>query len=192
MRAATVSRIMSEHDPSQDAPVRSFTNAHAGIVTHLKALGRLPALLEPAAQARRIASETIGFFHGVVLQHHADEERELFPAVLESAAPGRERQLVQQMVDRLCAEHRQLEYAWEQIEPELKAIARGRDTSIDSAAVMALVSAYQAHAGYEEQAFLPLAQTILERNGDHMAALGLALHLRHSLTDLLGPVAFHV
>jgi hypothetical protein len=28
--------------------------------------------------------------------------------------------------------------------------------------------------------FLPVAERILSRNGEHMAALGLALHLRHA------------
>jgi len=36
------------------------------------------------------------------------------------------------------------------------------------------------HARYEEVVFLPLSERILSRNGDHMAALGLALHLRHA------------
>ena len=36
------------------------------------------------------------------------------------------------------------------------------------------------HARYEETVFLPLAERILLRNGDHMEALGLALHLRHA------------
>ena len=30
------------------------------------------------------------------------------------------------------------------------------------------------------RSFLPLAERILGRNGNHMAALGLALHLRHA------------
>ena len=42
-----------------------------------------------------------------------------------------------------------------------------------------MVQRYQAHAQLEEQAFLPLAQTILGRNDNHMAALGLTLHMRH-------------
>jgi hypothetical protein len=42
-----------------------------------------------------------------------------------------------------------------------------------------MVQRYQAHAQLEEQAFLPLAQTVLGRNGNHMAALGLSLHMRH-------------
>ncbi len=38
---------------------------------------------------------------------------------------------------------------------------------------------YQSHAQFEEQEFLPLARQILGRDGNHLAALGLALHMRH-------------
>ena len=43
-----------------------------------------------------------------------------------------------------------------------------------------LVSDYRAHAHYEELVFLPAAQSILGRNANHLAALGLSLHLRHA------------
>jgi hypothetical protein len=43
-----------------------------------------------------------------------------------------------------------------------------------------LVTRYRAHAQYEESEFLPLSQTILSRNSNHMAALGMSLHMRHA------------
>ena len=33
--------------------------------------------------------------------------------------------------------------------------------------------------------FLPLSQTILGRNSNHMAALGVSLHMRHALPQVL-------
>jgi hypothetical protein len=33
--------------------------------------------------------------------------------------------------------------------------------------------------------FLPLASAILGRDGNHMAALGVSLHARHALPDVL-------
>jgi hemerythrin-like domain-containing protein len=61
----------------------------------------------------------------------------------------------------------------------LRKVAKGQDTALDVFALQAMVQRYQAHAKLEEQVFLPLAQTILGRNGNHMAALGLSLHMRH-------------
>lgn len=162
-----------------DAPITSFSQCHVGILSHLKAFGDLPALLEPAARARKIAEETLSFFQDVVLEHHAEEERELFPAVLASAAPGDELQRVKSIVDRLTREHRQVESTWAKLKPHVKKIAKGETAELDTSAVEVLVRDYGAHAAFEEAEFLPLCRTILGRNSNHMAALGLSLHMRH-------------
>jgi hypothetical protein len=166
-------------EPS-DAPLLNFSNCHAGIISHLKTFGELPALLAPAERARKIAEETLGFFRDAVYEHHAEEEKELFPAVLASAVKGEERDRVQVMVDQLTAEHRVVEAAWFKLEPELKKVAKGHTSELNVAGVEHLVQSYLAHAAYEEAHFLPLAHTILARNGNHMEALGLSLHMRHA------------
>lgn len=163
-----------------DAPLLNFSNCHAGIINHLNAFGELPALLEPAERARKIAAETLGFFRDAVYEHHAEEEKELFPAVLHSAVKGEERDRVQVMVDQLTAEHRTVEAAWSRLEPELKKVAKGHSSELNVAGVQHLVESYLAHARFEEDHFLPLAHTILARNGNHMEALGLSLHMRHA------------
>ena len=89
---------------SQDAPITNFSQCHVGILSHLSAFGQLPALLAPAAQARQIAADTLRFFRDAVYEHHAEEENELFPAVLGSAQPGVERDEVRAIVDRLTRE----------------------------------------------------------------------------------------
>lgn len=168
-----------------DRPLDAFSLCHVGILSHLEAFGRLPALLEQAARARHIATDTLKFFREAVFEHHSEEERELFPAVLASATEGEERNRVQTIVDRLTKEHREVEAVWSKLEPGLKDVAKGHDSTLDGAAVTALVTAYEGHARYEEQVFLPLSQAILSRNGNHMAALGVSLHLRHALPEVL-------
>lgn len=172
-------------DHPSDSPIDNFSQCHVGIVAQLTELARLPALLEPAAQARRIAAQTLQFFRAAVFEHHADEERELFPAVLASSEPGDERERVQAIVGQLAREHREIEAAWAALEPALKAVAKGHDAALDGSAVTALVARYQAHAQFEEQRLLPLSQTILGRNANHLAALGVSLHLRHALPAVL-------
>lgn len=162
-----------------DAPLTNFVQCHEGIVTKLQAFAGLPALMDAVAQARKIATDTVALFDNVVLEHHLEEERDLFPAVLRSAAPGPERERVQIAVDRLTAEHRMVEAAWRRLEPALRAVAKGKPAELEMTAVQALTSTYVAHAQYEEREFLPLCETILGRDGNHMAALGLSLHMRH-------------
>lgn len=169
---------MNPDDTPQD-PLQGFEQCHAGIVRRLHALDELPALLAPAARARAIAEQSLGFFPPALYEHHLDEERELFPAVLAAAEPGPERARVQTLVDTLTAQHRTLEALWKSLERELRRVARGQDSDLDAIELHRLVSEYVAHARCEESAFLPLAERILGRHEHHLAALGLSLHLRH-------------
>lgn len=164
-------------DPN--APIANFSDCHVGIVAHLDSLGELPALLAPAERARTIAADTLAFFDAVIAEHHAQEEQELFPAVLASATHGEEHTRVTIMAERLTTEHRQIEAWWARIKPQLKQIAKGHETPLDLVALQQLVGEYRAHAAFEEAEFLPLAQHILGRNSNHMAALGMSLHMRH-------------
>lgn len=163
-----------------DTPIANFSQCHVGIIGHLDALAELPSLMAPARRARALASDMQKFFDEVILRHHSEEELDLFPAVLQSARPGDEGMRVASLIERLTIEHRQIEAWWALIRPQLKQIAKGHDTELDDVALQQLVKEYHAHAEFEEKEFLPLSQTILSRNGDHMAALGLSLHLRHA------------
>ncbi|AOF87064.1 hemerythrin HHE cation binding domain protein [Hydrogenophaga sp. RAC07] len=166
--------------PTQaDAPLTTFTDCHVGILKRLQSLDALPALLAPAAQARQIAADSLSFFREAIFEHHLDEERDLFPAVLASAQPGAERERVRAMTERLTNEHRAIETLWKSLEKALKRVGKGQDADLDVEDLHQLVAAYAAHAGFEEAEFLPLSETILGRNSNHMAALGLSLHMRH-------------
>jgi hemerythrin-like domain-containing protein len=178
---------MAQHPQTQEpaSPITGFSDCHAGILRQLDQLDRLPALVEAAQEARRIATETINFFRDAVLEHHGSEERELFPAVLSSAAEGEERRQVIEAISRLTAEHRRIEAAWSRLEGSIRSVAKGRTPLLDLDALDSLVRDYKAHARHEEDVFLPLSERILGRNDAHMAALGLALHMRQSVPDLL-------
>jgi len=169
-----------------DEPIQDFSQCHVGILNQLDMLGQLPALLDPAARAREIAGQALEFFKDAIFEHHLDEERELFPAVLASATQGDESDLVQLMVDRLTKQHRELEALWKRLEPGLRKVAHGQSSDIGVDRIQQLVTKYRAHAEFEEREFLPLSQTILGRNANHMAALGLSLHMRHTPIPIKG------
>ncbi len=165
---------------SDTPPLDNFSSCHVGILNQLDALGVLPSLLAPAARAREIAAKTLAFFREAVFAHHTEEEKDLFPEVISSAKEGEERERVTSMTARLTREHRDLEARWKALEPALRQVAKGHDAEVPTAEVQLLVDQYRAHAAYEEAEFLPLSQTILGRNSNHMAALGLRLHIRHA------------
>lgn len=169
----------------QDEPIADFSQCHAGIFKKLDMLGELPALLEPAQRAREVAEKSLEFFREAIFEHHLDEERELFPAVIDSVIDDAERAKVNAMNKRLTDEHRELERIWKGLESGLKKVVKGQFGDVNVSDLARLVSQYRAHAQFEEQEYLPLAQQILGRNGNHMAALGLSLHMRHQ-----NPTAF--
>jgi hemerythrin-like domain-containing protein len=175
-----------------DAPVQEFAHCHEAIVAQLRELEQLPALAEAAAQARRIAKATEDFYRDVVLIHHAEEEQELFTAVLASAERGAEKERVQAIVTRLTQDHRHIESLWRTIAPVLRDVAHGRDAALDARLLARFVADYRTHARYEEEVFLPLSSTILGRNGNHMAALGMSLHARHAMPEVLRRFGTHL
>lgn len=164
------------------SPLTDFSHCHEGIVARLNTFAALPELIEAATRARQIARETLEFFRSAVFDHHKDEEKDLFPAVLAHATPGAERIEVQAMVDTLTAEHRRIEALWLALEPQLEKVAKGADVAFNTAATQELVERYRSHAHFEEERLLPLAQTILARHSGDLAELGLALHTRHVVT----------
>ena len=175
------------HNDDTQTPITHFANCHVGIFAQLARMGDLPALLGPAAQARKIADQSLAFFSTGMYTHHSEEEKDLFTAVRASAQAGAERMQVDALIEQLTQDHRSLEKIWESLEPSLRKVAKGQDAMLDVSALQAMVQRYQAHAKLEEQAFLPLAQSILGRNDNHMAALGLTLHMRH-----VPPFAAHI
>lgn len=171
---------MTTSDTNTATPIQDFSNCHAGILVKLENLQSLPALLDAATRARQTAQQALDFFREAIFEHHSEEERELFPAVLASAQAGPEREQVKAVAERLTKEHRDLEAQWKKLEPGLKRVAKGQDSDLDTDAVEKLVSQYAAHARFEEAEYLPRAYTILSRHANTMEALALALHVRHA------------
>lgn len=162
-----------------EAPIGHFSHCHVGILSQLSRMNELPALMAPAALARKTAEQSIAFFSKAMYVHHQEEEQELFPAVRSSAHAGPERLRVDSLIVQLTSGHRELEALWESLSPGLHKVAKGQDTTLDESALTRLVQQYRQHALLEENEFLPLAETILGRNSNHMAALGVSLHMRH-------------
>jgi len=90
----------------------------------------VPELVDAAARSRKVASDTLALFESAVLEHHAEEEAELFPAVLRSAKPGREHARVAEITERLALEHRMIEKLWSRLKPSVVAAAAGRAADV--------------------------------------------------------------
>lgn len=168
------------HPAPMAAPLADFSECHHQFVATLHAALYLPELVASAARARAMSEELLRMFRQGLMAHHQDEERELFPAVQHAAQPGEERARVDAMVEQLVREHRDMELLWKRIEPAIAEAAAGGTPTLEPGLMEVLVQHFFAHVHFEEQDFLPLAQQILGRSSEEMAALGLALHTRHA------------
>lgn len=166
---------------TQENPLTDFSGCHVGITRNFTKLGELPALVaqpDKAEQVRQTAAELRQFFRDVVLQHHTDEEKELFAAVKAVLRQHLDQgMLASGYIGRLTEEHRHLEGLWAYIEPDIKRLEKGKPVELKLDAIQQLSADYLAHANFEEQYFLPLAEQLLSVND--MAALGMSLHMRH-------------
>lgn len=183
---------MPHPNNSQDAagalPIHDFSRCHEGIRAQLRSLSQLSQQAGATSQAREAARQALQFFRTVMFDHHGEEEKELFPAVLAASKPA-EYGGLRALADLLTAEHRRIEALWRSLEPGLERFAAGDPAQLDDAGLTDLITRYDAHAHQEEKQFLPLAESILGRKDASMASLGLSLHMRHQLRAATSPAS---
>ncbi len=141
------------------------------LVPHLAANG-------PDQAAREAAQSVIRYFDTSARHHHADEEEDLFPALLQSA-PAAELQHLSGLIDALRAQHRELERAWSELRGKLEPIGLGMKPVLDAEQVGRLVGLYRSHIAREEEELLPLAARLL--GAAQLDAVGRAMRLRRGI-----------
>jgi hemerythrin-like domain-containing protein len=142
-------------------------------------------MVATSARARSCAADLLKMFRHSLLAHHEDEERDLFPAVLQVVQPGAEADRARAMVQQLVREHREIAVLWKQLEPIVQAVANGYLPELNAALLEELVKRFNDHVRTEEVEFLPFAQEVLARQGEHMAMLGLEMHQRHEAEAIM-------
>jgi len=183
------SRIPGFHSPSAgfEAPLEMLAACHGRIEQQCATLLRLAPHLAahgtdtqaPDTQARAAAANVVRYFDTAALQHHADEEVDLFPALLESMA-GSDAVCIRDLTERLSAEHRLLEDAWRKLRGPLTKIATGEAATIAPVQLQAFADLYAAHLALEETELLPMAARLL---GDaQIESIGRAMRERRGVS----------
>jgi len=132
---------------------------HRAALETLKDFERLLAHLGehgPDETARASASKIMDFFAGPARTHHADEEKLVFPALLNSS----DVELVQH-VRRLQQDHGWLDEDWRELAPQIEAIAKGYnwyDLAILQHALPVFTALYHEHIALEETVVYPEAK----------------------------------
>lgn len=166
---------------STEAPLEMLAACHIRIERQCATLERLAAHLPAHGcddQARLAASNIIRYFDTAAVQHHADEETDLFPALLESMA-GSDAVCIKGLTDGLSAEHRRLEALWRKLRHYLQRIATGEDATLPPEALEQFNDLYASHMKREDDELLPMAARLLS---DHdIDRIGRAMRERRGI-----------
>ena len=167
-----------------EAPLEMLSACHGRVERQCQTLLRLVPHLAangPDQAAREAALSVMRYFDTSARHHHADEEEDLFPALLRAAPPA-ELAMLRGLVAALQAQHRELEQAWAELRRKLDGIALGtvRDLSADEAG--RLVGLYRSHIEREEAELLPLAARIL--GTAQLDGVGRAMRARRGINEI--------
>jgi hemerythrin-like domain-containing protein len=167
---------------STEAPLEMLAACHIRIERQCTTLDRLLTHLSTQGcdgQAQAAAAKLIRYFDTAAVHHHADEEIDLFPALLESMA-GSDAVCLKGLTDSLRAEHRQLESLWRRLRQHLQGIAKGESATLPADVVRQFNTLYAEHIQREEDELIPMAARLL--SDQDIDRIGHAMRARRGLT----------
>ncbi|MBB5020430.1 hemerythrin-like domain-containing protein [Chitinivorax tropicus] len=151
--------------PSWDEPIAMLEACHGRVRAFCDTLQRLAKYLpEHGAdiQAQQAAKNILRYFDVAAPKHHADEELDLFPALLTKLGPRDdvEANRLREVIGSLLQEHTVLHGLWQQLRPALLHIAAGEQVELP--AVKLFANTYCTHADREEQLVFNFATDTLD------------------------------
>ncbi len=167
-----------------EAPLEMLSACHGRVERQCETLLRLVPHLAahgPDAAAREAAQNIMRYFDTSARHHHADEEEDLFPALLHAASQAEPAGL-RELIAALQAQHRELEQTWNELRCMLDDICQGTRRELDAAAVERLVELYRSHIAREEEELLPLAARSL--GVAQLDQVGGAMRARRGIKDI--------
>ena len=111
-----------------EVPLEMLSACHLRIEQQCSTLRRLVKHLASHgtdSEARLAAANVIRYFETAAKDHHADEEEDLFPALMESMA-GSDAVCLRELTQGLAAEHRELETRWQHLRATLERVVANR------------------------------------------------------------------
>ena len=166
----------SSQAPGFEDPVGVLRACHGRIERHCTTLLKLPGHLRTAGcddEAREAARRIVRYFTSAALDHHRDEEEDLFP-VLRTLDPA-----LAAVIERLEGEHGEMEAAWRQLEPSLAAPANITDIDAFEAGAQLFCEIYRRHIGSEEDEVFAPAEKLL--TDEQKRRIGTAMAARRGL-----------
>jgi pyridoxamine 5'-phosphate oxidase len=182
-----MNNLLPEAAPGFDQPVAVLKHCHGRIRKQLATLDKLLAHLpEHGAdqQARQAASAVMQYFDKAAHLHHADEEQDLIP-MLRAVAQGEDAATLQALVPVILQDHQEMDGLWNDLRPQLVAIAEGSAALLAPGTVQRFVQRYTAHMDREESMIAPMALRLF--SPDQMAQMGNAMQARRGIPAASAP-----
>jgi len=168
-----ITSLLGAAAPGFDRPLDVLEACHGRIAKQCDTLEKLLAHLPvhgADAQAQQAVRAVLAYFDTAAVQHHDDEERNLFPLLERVGASG-----ACDLVELLTHEHDALALLWRRLRVLLQQIETGATATLDEALARRFISLNRSHLEFENTRVLPLAHQVLgaaeiERLGRAMAA----------------------
>lgn len=175
--------LPGHHAPAAgfEVPLEMLAACHGRVQAQCSTLQRLlPHLAAHGADnaAREAATAVMRYFDTAAVHHHADEEQDLFPALLEAMA-GSDAVCIRDLTRSLASEHRLLEAHWQRLRAALAAVAAGDPGPLAPALVQHFTALYADHIAREEAELLPMAARLLD--DATLDRVGLAMRQRRGV-----------
>ncbi|HEY8706367.1 MAG TPA: hemerythrin domain-containing protein [Burkholderiaceae bacterium] len=170
-----------------EVPLEMLAACHLRVERQCATLRRLgPHLVAHGADpdARSAAASVMRYFDRSARDHHADEEVELFPALIESMV-GSDAVGLCELTAALTAEHRELERRWRTVRIVLDQVAAGKPLALAPDDVRGFVSLCERHIAREEAELLPMAGRLL--SDAELDRIGLAMRERRGVAGAEPP-----
>lgn len=166
-----------------DDPLEMLLACHRRIEKQLDTLKRLRSHVEARgvdAEASTAAQAVLRYFLKSAVQHHDDEEKDLFPLLEQRITDAGERARFEALRATLEREHREVQAAWARLRKPLEGIAEGLTRTLPADEVHAFVAAYAHHIVAEESALQEFFNRWLD--ADDRVTLGRSMSARRSAT----------
>ncbi|CDQ09625.1 Hemerythrin HHE cation binding domain protein [Acidithiobacillus ferrivorans] len=151
--------LLGEPAPTFDDPIGLLRACHERILGHCLTLERLAEHLTQCGadnEARHAATRIRRYFLLAAPQHHADEEEDLFPWLLQQPEfPA----VLRTSVKNLAAQHRQLEEQWQRLDQDLAVVEAGR---MHALGLEPFIGMNRAHVTMENEEIFPIAEGMLD------------------------------
>lgn len=171
--------------PGFDQPIAVLKHCHNRIRRRIATMQKLLAHLpEHGAddEAQKAAQSVLKYFNLSAVIHHADEEENLMPMLLQTAT-GADAALLEDLIPTIAKDHRRMEVLWPVLALQLEDIANGISDQLSENDVHNYAELYANHMVKEETYIAPMAMRLF--SPEQMAQLGEAMRARRDLGEAI-------